>query len=124
MERGKNRAIEFFRFFFCCGIFFHFGGLHQPEAGSWPFAGGYLGVEFFFLVAGWLMMPRLLRLPRGRAGLRPALNKLNNKKCPDRPKGPSGHCHMSQFFSSFFSSPKRSLISAAKSKRSSGRARS
>ena len=74
MERGKNRAIEFFRFFFCCGIFFfHFGGLHQPEAGSWPFAGGYLGVEFFFLVAGWLMMPRLLRLPRGRAGLRPAL---------------------------------------------------
>ena len=74
MERGKNRAIEFFRFFFCCGIFFfHFGGLHQPEAGSWPFAGGYLGVEFFFLVAGWLMMPRLLHLPRGRAGLRPAL---------------------------------------------------
>ena len=74
MERGKNRAIEFFRFFFCCGIFFfHFGALHAPETAFWPFAGGYLGVEFFFLVAGWLMMPRLLRLPRGRAGLRPAL---------------------------------------------------
>ena len=93
MGRGKNRAIEFFRFFFCCGIFFfHFGALHPPETSFWPFAGGYLGVEFFFLAAGWLMMPRLLCLPHGRAGLCPALRLFAGRVFRQIPNAPVLRC--------------------------------
>lgn len=55
----KNYTIEFYRFIFCCiVIFLHFrynyGGELFEDTGM--FSGGYLGVEFFFITSGYLMM--------------------------------------------------------------------
>lgn len=64
MPTGKNRAIEFYRFLFCCVVF----ALHLRWLGDFPtdrgtFSGGYLVVEFYFLVAGFLMMRGIARRP-------------------------------------------------------------
>lgn len=52
----KNGAIEFYRFLFSMII----GLLHFRGYGKLPkntaFNGGYLGVEFFFIVSGYFLM--------------------------------------------------------------------
>lgn len=55
----KNYAIEFYRFLFCCIVIFlhfryNFGFELFGDVGM--FSGGYLGVEFFFITSGCLMM--------------------------------------------------------------------
>lgn len=54
-KRKKNGAIEFYRFLFSCIIYvLHFRGYGNFEKGDGVFYGGYLAVEFFFIVSGAL----------------------------------------------------------------------
>ena len=57
---AKNRTIEFYRFLFACIIFVlhvrHYGDFEGPNG---EFNGGYLGVEFFFILSGFLLMQRI-----------------------------------------------------------------
>lgn len=51
---SKKGSLEFYRFYFCIIIFLvHFRGYglfgNEPTA----FYGGYLGVEFFFILSGF-----------------------------------------------------------------------
>ena len=51
----RNGTIDFFRFVFAAGIvFYHARPLIQQEL----FVCGYIGVEFFFLVSGYLLMKK------------------------------------------------------------------
>lgn len=55
LEKKKNNAIEFYRFLFSCIIFV----LHSRQYGGFGnepghFGGGYLAVEFFLIVSGFL----------------------------------------------------------------------
>ena len=59
MTIRKNNAVEFFRFLFVCIIFIlHFRGYGKFDSQTGHFNGGYLGVEFFFIVSGYLLMGR------------------------------------------------------------------
>ena len=58
----RNNAFEFYRFLFACILvvvhvrrFGDFGG------SSWAFGGGYLCVEFFFILSGFLLMDKVRR---------------------------------------------------------------
>ena len=59
--RKENHSIDFFKFLFCCIIFLmhyrcYFISIYESNDN---FSGGYLGVEFFFLVSGFFMMSTL-----------------------------------------------------------------
>lgn len=57
---GKNYTLEFYRFFFVCILFIlHFRKYGNFTSANGAFNGGYLGVDFFFLVSGFLMMREL-----------------------------------------------------------------
>ena len=75
----KNNAIELLRFLFCCAVFlFHFrefGGYASSRA----FTGGYLGVEFFFLTAGFLLYSHLSIRPARQSPVREALIYLKGR---------------------------------------------
>lgn len=53
----RNGAIDFYRFLFACIIYIlhirRYGNFDSPNG---QFNGGYLGVEFFFILSGFLMM--------------------------------------------------------------------
>lgn len=56
MTKQRNGIIDLMRFIFCIGIVFGHGRYLGNPTGTVPFAqGGYLGVEFYFLVSGFLM---------------------------------------------------------------------
>lgn len=60
MER--NRTFDFYRFLFACVIFiFHGHDMAGYTYASGAFSGGYLGVEFFFLLSGFLMAQSIER---------------------------------------------------------------
>lgn len=53
----KNFAVEAWRFIFCIIIcLYHFLGYGGAQEAGMPFKGGYLAVEFFFIVSGFLLM--------------------------------------------------------------------
>lgn len=57
--KKRNRAVDFFRFLFCCIVFIlHFRDYGSFESENGQFHGGYLAVEFFFIVSGFLMMKK------------------------------------------------------------------
>lgn len=65
MFKKENHSIDFFRFLFCCIIFLlhyrcYFISIYEINDN---FSGGYLGVEFFFLISGFFMMSTLHRAP-------------------------------------------------------------
>jgi len=58
----KNNAFEFYRFLFACVVFFlHFRGYGGFKSPNGAFNGGYLAVEFFFILSGFLMMGKVER---------------------------------------------------------------
>lgn len=65
----RNYAIEFYRFLFACVVYC----LHARDYGSLPtkngeFSGGYLCVEFFFILTGFFMMRNILSKQKQLAG--------------------------------------------------------
>lgn len=54
-RKKKNGLIEFLRFAFCLIIVFRHGAGFTPESMTEYFQRGALGVEFFFLISGYLM---------------------------------------------------------------------
>lgn len=54
-ESERNKAIEFLRFLFMIMIVIHHGMYFITEGGIRLYFGGYIGVEFFFIVAGYFM---------------------------------------------------------------------
>ncbi|MCR5138446.1 MAG: acyltransferase family protein [Oscillospiraceae bacterium] len=62
MTEKKNNAVEFFRFFFCAVLFLlHFRGHGHYYNEGGHFSAGYLGVEFFFITAGFFLMRHVVR---------------------------------------------------------------
>ena len=59
----KNYAFEFYRFLFACIIFIlHFWGYGEFKSPNTAFHGGYLGVEFFYLLSGFFMMEKVKKV--------------------------------------------------------------
>lgn len=60
---GRNTLLELWRFFFCLAVLaFHF----FSKTGSDFFHGGYLGVEFFFIVSGYFTGAYYSRYQEGK----------------------------------------------------------
>lgn len=51
---GHNSLLDLYRFVFSCMIVCHHA-IHLPEAQQVPFQGGYVCVEFFFILSGCLL---------------------------------------------------------------------
>lgn len=60
---GRNSAVELCRFLFCLEIMFWHGRALAPKGTSFILCGkhGYIGVEFFFFVTGWLVAAKAAR---------------------------------------------------------------
>lgn len=54
MKRSRNPIIDLMRFVFIICVVLHHAILFRPRIMA-----GYIGVEFFFIVSGWLMMKKL-----------------------------------------------------------------
>lgn len=51
---GRNREIDWYRLIFAIiVVFVHSHGLRVPDPTQYPFCGGYLAVEFFFMLTGY-----------------------------------------------------------------------
>jgi len=82
-ELKRNGAIELMRFVFCiCIIIYHINNrIELPKSDYFSFCqNGNIGVEFFFLVSGWLMMNSVIRHGNEEAGIRkPTLHFMKKK---------------------------------------------
>lgn len=68
----RNNALEFYRFVFIVFIFFmHFRSYGGFEGDKNYFAGGYLGVEYFFIFSGFFMMQKIEKLFASNNSLNP-----------------------------------------------------
>jgi len=71
----RNGTIELFRFIFCIGIIFHhigtrfYGGELVLDNNFKFFCSGYIGVEFFFLVSGFLLAKSAMKKDESKAPL-------------------------------------------------------
>ena len=66
----KNRAIEFYRYIFACIIFLlHFAKYTDWESATGHFNGGYLAVDFFFILSGFLIMQGIDRKSQGEVAV-------------------------------------------------------
>ena len=56
-ENDRNRTVEFYRFFFVCVIYILHGRNHKDQwfLQDGAFQGGYLAVEFFFILSGFFI---------------------------------------------------------------------
>ena len=54
-SNGKNGFIELCRFVFCWGVVSHHAKFLSESPGYIPIFGGYISVEFFFILTGYLM---------------------------------------------------------------------
>lgn len=63
MPPNKNGFIEFCRFVFMMGIVSHHAMFISAEPGFIPFWGGYISVEFFFILTGYLLYSSYLNKP-------------------------------------------------------------
>lgn len=62
MPQKRNYALDFYRFLFSCVIcIMHFTAYTDFGDTPAPFCGGYLAVEFFFIVSGYMLMKRVER---------------------------------------------------------------
>ena len=55
-KEGQNYFIDFLRFVFSVGILLYHSWSFTGEFGKGLFNAGYLGVDFFFIVTGYLMI--------------------------------------------------------------------
>lgn len=70
----KNRAIEAYRFIFCLTVcLFHFSPYSGRAVADYPFKGGYLAVEFFFIVSGYLLIKHFADKSKPEDRVQPAL---------------------------------------------------
>jgi len=61
-SKDRNYAIEFYRFLFACIVYIlHVRGNGNFNGPNGQFNGGYLAVEFFFILSGFLMAGQLKR---------------------------------------------------------------
>lgn len=59
---NKNPSIEFYRFLFTCIIFiYHFRTYNNSQNMKGNFSGGYLGVEYFFIISGVFLMQNITK---------------------------------------------------------------
>ena len=54
MEKKRNGLLEIYRLFFCFWVMYYHDFLFLGKTGD--FSGGYLGVEFFFILSGFFLM--------------------------------------------------------------------
>lgn len=53
-ETGRNTEVDLLRVVFAIAVLIHHShGLNPPDTTSYPFVGGYIAVEFFFLLTGY-----------------------------------------------------------------------
>ena len=66
MEKSEryNPEVDVWRFLFALAVFFHHSHHFKTTSGQSWFLGGFLGVEFFFMVSGYLMASKIA-LPAG-----------------------------------------------------------
>lgn len=82
--RNRNVVIDFARLLFCFGIIFlHMNPIRIESESELIMCFGYLGVEFFFIVSGWLMANKADRIEVnsidiGNATLRFLWKKFSN----------------------------------------------
>ena len=51
----RNGTIDFFKFIFFVMIMIYHGRILEPDRDNWIFCDGFIGVEFFFMVSGYMM---------------------------------------------------------------------
>ncbi len=62
IPQARNYALDFYRFLFSCVIcIMHFTAYMDFGDAHAPFCGGYLAVEFFFIVSGYMLMRHVER---------------------------------------------------------------
>ena len=62
IPHARNYALDFYRFLFSCVIcIMHFTAYMDFGDAHAPFCGGYLAVEFFFIVSGYMLMRHVER---------------------------------------------------------------
>ncbi len=60
----RNGAIDFLKFVFAVVIVLHHGKIFPSNSGTKYFVAGYIGVEFFFIVSGYLMAKSEDKMPK------------------------------------------------------------
>ena len=84
IKQNRNYIVDFWRFIFSLIVVMaHTNGLRPPDKNSYPFVGGYLAVEFFFILSGFFMMQSIYALEVipakgsiGKASIHFALRKM------------------------------------------------
>lgn len=60
-ETGRNTEVDLLRVVFAIVVLIHHShGLNPPDITSYPFVGGYIAVEFFFLLTGYLAAKEIM----------------------------------------------------------------
>lgn len=60
-ETGRNTEVDLLRVVFAIVVLIHHShGLNPPDITSYPFVGGYIAVEFFFLLTGYFAAKEIM----------------------------------------------------------------
>lgn len=60
-ETGRNTEVDLLRVVFAIAVLLHHShGLNPPDITNYPFVGGYIAVEFFFLLTGYFAAKEIM----------------------------------------------------------------
>ena len=78
-KNTENYYIDFLRFIFSFIILFYHSWLFTGNFGNGLFNAGYYGVDFYFIVTGYLMMNSISKKKEGKDTLKSTFQYIYNK---------------------------------------------